>query len=387
MTPVTSSPSLLSVPAAATPALSMAKSVTSSGPYNTVGQSITYQFLATNTGNVTMTGVSVSDTQSAPAGTLSTGPSCASLATPSGPCSGASTTLAPGQVATFTGTYSVTQADLDKGSVADSATVTGDPPGCASPLCAVTSSPSPVTTPTASNPGLSVLKSSTTPSYAAVGASIAYNFLVTNTGNVTVGTIAVSDTQSAPATQANLSAVTCPTPSLAPLATETCTATYSVTQADLDHGSVADSATASGIPTGSVTPVTSSPSLLSVPAAATPRSAWPSRSPRGGPYNTVGQSITYQFLATNTGNVTMTGVGVTDTQSAPAGTLSTGPSCASLATPSGPCSGASTALAPGQVATFTGTYSVTQADLDKGSVADSATVTGDPPGCARPCAP
>ncbi len=113
----------------------MAKSVTSAGPYNTVGQSITYQFLATNTGNVTMTGVSVTDTQSAPAGSLSTGPSCASLATPSGPCSGASTTLAPGQVATFTGTYSVSQAVLAKGSVADSATVTGDPPA-ASPACA-----------------------------------------------------------------------------------------------------------------------------------------------------------------------------------------------------------------------------------------------------------
>ncbi len=249
----------------------------------------------------------------------------------------------------------------------------------------MTSSPSPVTTPTASNPGLSVLKSSTTPSYAAVGASIAYNFLVTNTGNVTVGTIAVSDTQSAPATQANLSAVTCPTPSLAPLATETCTATYSVTQADLDHGSVADSATASGIPTGSVTPVTSSPSLLSVPAAATPALSMAKSVTSSGPYNTVGQSITYQFLATNTGNVTMTGVSVSDTQSAPAGTLSTGPSCASLATPSEPVlRGQSTTLAPGQVATFTGTYSVTQADLDKGSVADSATVTGDPPGCASP---
>ncbi len=289
-----------------------------------------------------MTGVGVADTQSAPAGALATGPSCVSLATPSGPCSGASTTLVPGQVATFTGTYTITQADLDKGSVADSATASGDPPGCSVPACAVTSAPSPVTTPTAANPGLSVLKSSSTPSYAVVGASIAYNFLVTNTGNVTVGAIAVSDTQSAPATQANLSAVTCPVPSLAPLATETCTATYSVTQADLDHGSVADSATASGIPTGSVTPVTSAPSPLSLPAAATPALSMAKSVTSAGPYSAVGQSITYQFLATNTGNVTMTGVGVADTQSAPAGALATGPSCVSLATPSGPCSGAST---------------------------------------------
>ncbi len=248
----------------------------------------------------------------------------------------------------------------------------------------MTSSPSPVTTPTASNPGLSVLKSSTTAHYSAVGDPVAYTFVVTNTGNVTLSAISVTDTQSAPATEANLSAITCPNPSLAPLATETCTATYTVTQADLDAGSVNDSATARGLPTGSVTPVTSSPSLLSVPAAATPALSMAKSVTSSGPYNTVGQSITYQFLATNTGNVTMTGVSVTDTQSAPAGSLSTGPSCASLATPSGPCSGASTTLAPGQVATFTGSYTITQADLDKGSVADSATVTGDPPGCASP---
>jgi uncharacterized repeat protein (TIGR01451 family) len=383
VTPVTSAPSPLSVPAAPTPALSVAKSVTSTGPYNAVGQSITYQFLATNTGNVTVSGVAVSDTQSAPAGALAAGPSCVSLATPSGPCAGASTTLAPGQVATFTASYTITQADLDKGSVADSATVTGDPPGCASPLCAVTSAPSPVTTPTASNPGLSVVKSSSTPTYAAVGGSIAYDFLVTNTGNVTVAGISVTDTQSAPATQANLSAVTCPAPSLAPLATETCSATYTVTQADLDHGSVADSATASGIPTGSVTPVTSAPSPLSVPAAPTPALSV-AKSVTPDSIAAVGQTLTDTFVVSNIGNVPLSGVGVTDTQNAPAGSLTTPPECLSLASPSATCSGSTATLAPGQVATFTATYTVSQADLDNGSVHDSSTASGIAPGSSTP---
>jgi len=35
---------------------------------------------------------------------------------------------------------------------------------------------------------------------------------------------------------------------LAPGAWETCTATYTVTQADIDNGSVNDSATVSGVP-------------------------------------------------------------------------------------------------------------------------------------------
>ncbi len=180
-----------------------------------------------------------------------------------------------------------------------------------------------------------MLKSSTTPSYAAVGASIAYNFLVTNTGNVTVGTIAVSVTQSAPAAQANLSAVTCPTPSLAPLATETCTATYSVTQADLDHGSVADSATASGNPDEQ----RRDPGHLVALAALGARGA--SLSPRSSMAKSVtptsiaavGQTLTDTFVVSNSGNVLLAGVGVTDTQSAPAGTLTTAPVCQSLSSP------------------------------------------------------
>ncbi len=87
---------------------------------------------------------------------------------------------------------------------------------------------------------------------------------------------------------------------------------------------------------------------------------------------------------TNTGNVSLTSVGVSDTQSAPAGALTTGPSCVSLATPSAACSGATTALMPGQVATFTGTYFITVADLNHGTVDDSATASGTPPNATMP---
>ena len=250
----------------AAPTLTVSKSVTSTGPYTAVGQIIAYQFVVTNTGNVTLTSVSVADTQTAPAGPLTSDPTCESLATPSGTCAGATTTLAPGQAATFTATYTITQADLDNGSVRDTATASGDPPGCSSSGCASTSAGSGLRVALTQAPALTVVKSSPTPSYSAVGDTIAYGFLVTNTGNVTLSNIAVNDTETAPATQANLSPITCPDSTLAPAAAETCAATYTVTAADMLNGSVSDTATASGTPPGSVTPVTSGSSGTTVNA-------------------------------------------------------------------------------------------------------------------------
>jgi hypothetical protein len=125
----------------ATAAVTVKKSVTSTGPYNTVGQVISYSFVASNTGNVTLHVVEITDTQTAPAGSLTSGPTCQSLSNPAGTCSGPTTTLLPGQSATFTGTYTITQADLNNGSVNDSATASGTPP-TGSP---VTSTPSTAT--------------------------------------------------------------------------------------------------------------------------------------------------------------------------------------------------------------------------------------------------
>ena len=61
------------------------------------------------------------------------------------------------------------------------------------------------------------------------GDTIAYAFLVTNTGTVTLTAVAVSDPV--------VGAVSCPVTTLAPGASTTCTATYTFTQADVDAGS------------------------------------------------------------------------------------------------------------------------------------------------------
>ena len=45
-----------------------------------------------------------------------------------------------------------------------------------------------------------------------------------------------------------LSANSCPRPTLGPPAFETCTATYTTTQTDVDHGPITNTGTASGTP-------------------------------------------------------------------------------------------------------------------------------------------
>ncbi len=84
--------------------------------------------------------------------------------------------------------------------------------------------------------------------------------------------------------------------------------------------------------------------------------------------STVGQTITYSFLVTNTGNTTLTGRHGQGRRRSPAlGTLGA-ITPASVAT-----------LAPGASTTFTATYVVTRADLQSGSLSNTATATGVPP--------
>ena len=75
---------------------------------------------------------------------------------------------------------------------------------------------------------------------------------------------------------ANLGPITCPQPSLAPGAGENCTATYTVSQADMDAGTIQDTAKATGkAPNGSTT--TSPGSDATVAATRPARSRSPSR--------------------------------------------------------------------------------------------------------------
>ncbi|GAA2165302.1 hypothetical protein GCM10009845_22550 [Pedococcus bigeumensis] len=332
--------------APADPKLTLVKSSTTT-QLTQVGQQVPYSFLVTNTGNVTVTDLSVADTQLAPAVQ-------ANMSAVSCP----STTLAAGQSVTCTGTYTVTQADLDNGELKDSATATGE-----TPSGPVTTPPSAVTIPGNSSPSISIVKSANPTVVAAAGDTVAYSFVVKNTGNVTLHDVAVDDTFTAPAGPAL--AISCPKTVLAPDESETCTASYSVTQADVDAGSILNSATSTGTPpTGP--PVVSPPSTAVVNTPSPEPSISIVKSANPTVVAAAGDTVAYSFVVKNTGNVTLHDVAVDDTFTVPAG-------------PALAISCPKTVLAPDESETCTASYSVTQADVDAGSILNSATSTGTPP--------
>ncbi|WP_084605973.1 DUF7507 domain-containing protein [Agreia bicolorata] len=347
-TPVNSPPDTVVVPAPNSPSISVVKSADPTS-ITAAGAAIRYSFTATNTGNVTLTNVSITEGAFSGSGTLS------AVTCPAGAAS-----LAPGASVVCTADYTATQADVDAGRITNTATASGRPP-TGNP---VTSDPSSAVVTAQANPSLAVVKSADPSSIAKAGDAVAYSFVVTNTGNVTMTDVTVAET--AFSGTGTAPAVTCPAgaASLAPGASVTCTASYVATQADVDAGSITNTATSTGTPPDG-TPVTSPPSSAVVTANPAPgltmvKSADPAQAGK------VGDTITYSFVFTNTGNVTMTNITVNEGEFTGTGTL-------------GEVSYPTRTLAPGESTTATASYVLTQADVDAGKVTNTATGSGTPP--------
>ena len=178
----------------------MAKSGTSTGPYG-VGDPITYSIVVANTGNVTLTNVTVSDLDAT-----------IGVCAPVQPGS-----LAPSGSMTCPAAYVVTQAELDNGQLhqhRDGRTATGTGPDRTARRSTFTQSPS-----------LNVTKSETSTGPYAVGDTITYSIVVANTGNVTLTNVTVSDLE------ATMGVCTPVQPAaLAPSGSMSCAATYVVAQ-------------------------------------------------------------------------------------------------------------------------------------------------------------
>lgn len=343
---VTSPPSQADVAVTPAPAVELVKSSSLVGGALAAGQTIEYTFVVTNTGNVTLSGITVDETAFTGAGTP--GPIV---------CDPNGSTLAPGAWTSCTMEYTATQSDVDAGVLLNTATASGTPPTGAR----VTSPPSTTQSPADRNPALSIEKTVTPGTATIAGASVTYQFRITNTGNVRVYGVGVAD--SAFSGTGTPPVVVCPAGAdvLLPGETVTCTAAYIVTQADIDAGHVSNTATATGTdPDGSG--VTSPPSTAVLQADPTAALAL-LKTANPVTADHADQTIAYTFLVTNIGTTSVSGIGIDEGSFSGTGTP------VSVTCPA-------VTLAPAEQTTCTGSYTLTQEDVDAGGIDNAATAVG-----------
>jgi hypothetical protein len=194
-------------------------------------------------------------------------------------------------------------------------------------------------------PALTIAATPNPTSFSNAGQAIAYSFKLTNTGNVTINSLAVTGTK--------IGTVSCIASSLAAGASTTCTSSYTTVAGDVG-APIPYSATANGTPTGgTLAPAVTNGSIAftALPALAI------ATTPNPTTFSKAGQSIAYSYKVTNTGNVAISSLAVNDTKV-------TGISCAVTTLPLG----AST--------TCTGSYMTTAADVLAAGISSTATANG-----------
>jgi gliding motility-associated-like protein/uncharacterized repeat protein (TIGR01451 family) len=355
---------------------------------SSLGDELTYTFSVENTGDVTISNISIDD--------ILTGTTALAISP---------ATLLPGETGTVTVTYVIDQDDVDAGNVTNSATVTGDGPGGTDTVSDVsddgddtdgnTGDDSTVIT-IDQNPELSILKTSSLDSGADglvnAGDLITYTYTVSNTGDVTLFDISISEN-----VLDFTGTGTLPTPiyfsggsdedgdadlqdMIVGPAALIYTATYAITQADIDTGVVTNQAIADGTdplgdpvtdssddptdPTGDDDPTDTD--IPQNPSISLIKTTLPLVDSNGdGIAGGINDIISYVFIVENTGNLTLANIQVQDV-------------LLGLDLVGGPIP----QLIPGDIddTTFTATYMITQADLDRGFVENSATVSSEAPG-------
>jgi gliding motility-associated-like protein/uncharacterized repeat protein (TIGR01451 family) len=198
-----------------------------------VGDIITYTFAVTNLGTATITNIVITDDD------------IEGLTIFNSPI----TSIVPNATdSSVTGTYTITQADIDLGYVKNSAFAVGQDPlgNDITDISGTTvENDTPTVTDLVQNPSLEVSKISNNENYTSVGDILNYTIQVTNTGNVTLYQIAVTD---------ELTGLSTTIESLAPGSTQEFTENYTVIQSDRENGSVINIAEADGF-TPNETPI------------------------------------------------------------------------------------------------------------------------------------
>ena len=335
----------LSIPLAQTPSVLIEKAGTwnDDGSIPNIaeaGETISYTFDVTNDGNLTLTSVLVSD------------PLVPAITCPSG---NAIPSMAPGATEQCTGSYTLLQGDVDAGRRDNTATATGSSPGGDGDVTDQDNDS--VILPATADLLIDKAGTFNGGALAQVGDTIGYNFTVSNNGSETLNQVSVTDPL--------VPVITCPggnpIPSLAVGQSEICTGSYTIDQADIDAGQVDNTATANSTEAGPVIAVETvllpTSAVLDIDKVGTwnddgsiPNVAEP------------GETIGYTFEVSNTGNITLTNISVTD------------PLVVSITCPSG---NPIPSLLPGPPETCTGSYTITQTDVDNGARDNTATADSD----------
>ena len=190
--------------------------------YSEAGQTITYRYVLRNTGNVSISSISIADNRIS-------GVECPA------------TTLAVGVSMTCSGTYTTTAADVTARSVVDTATATGTPAGGTLPNATAQA-----TITLQAQPSWTLTKTPSPATYSAAGQIINYTYRLINTGNVAISAVSIADNR--------IASVNCPSTSLAVGASLTCTGRYTITAADVAAPRVQNTARATGTPTAGTLP-------------------------------------------------------------------------------------------------------------------------------------
>ncbi|MEL6523347.1 MAG: hypothetical protein AAFQ66_20405, partial [Pseudomonadota bacterium] len=216
----------LSTPIAAAPAINVVKSTTSAPTQ--AGDTLVYTFTVTNPGNVSISNPTLTDAK------------CASAIIRTSGDTDGDNSLDVGETHIFECmSVAVTQAEADAGEVENTVTASGTPVGGT-----LTPDSDTETVPIASAPALTLdkrLAAASPTTYDTVGDVLLYEFEVTNSGNVTLGTaITIADA----ALDAQASCPTLPSGRLLPGDSIVCTGQRTIDQDDLDAGSVTNTASA-----------------------------------------------------------------------------------------------------------------------------------------------
>ena len=227
------------------------------------------------------------------------------------------------------------------------------------------------------------------------GDTILYTYTITNTGNVTMNTVAPTDAGpkfNGTAGTGALSAFTPVTASVAPGANQVYTATYTLSQLDVDRGAGIAAGVTNGAGISAKTPAAVA-YTVAAPSSG-PAAGWATTTIAAGPkvalvksYTVahlpansalaagtagLGDTVTYTYTVTNTGNVPMTGIAIADVHAGSVVTaasetlVSEGPLGAPASTDATANNGTWSLLQPGAKVKFTWTYVVTQANIDAG---------------------